>query len=203
MTFALPSQLRREDVDGALAEIILHVPREADDADVVAPELLQMRLRFVVHGADEPQLRVLQLQPMPGFEQVMDALALDERAGKDGAEKRRALARPEAVDVHAARQIEELLFRESLDAKRLGRLLREHDEQIGELVFLDVTLARQQQSSASRSASSPAALAVATLRTVLPRSRCQVGISTIDGMPRRLATRSDSRQSPDQLWKRS
>ena len=33
----------------------------------------------------------------------------------------------------------------------------------------------------------------------VPRSRCQVGISTIDGMPIFFATRNDCRQSPDQL----
>src|SRR5438876_6031355 len=32
----------------------------------------------------------------------------------------------------------------------------------------------------------------------LPRSRCQVGISTIDGIRRSFATRSDCKQSPDQ-----
>ena len=36
-------------------------------------------------------------------------------------------------------------------------------------------------------------------RFTLPPSRCQVGISRIDGIPRLRAVRSESKQSPDQL----
>ena len=38
---------------------------------------------------------------------------------------------------------------------------------------------------------------------IFPRSRCHVGISTMEGIPSFFATRNDCRQSPDQLWKRS
>ena len=81
--------LRRENVDGSLAQIIFHVAHEADHLDVVPPEFLQMRLRFLMHGADQPELRVLQVEPMPRFEQMMDAFALDQRAGKNRAKNRR------------------------------------------------------------------------------------------------------------------
>ena len=46
-----------------------------------------------MHGADEPELRILKIEPMPGLEQMMDSLALDQRPGKDRAKIRRARLR--------------------------------------------------------------------------------------------------------------
>src|SRR4029453_12006464 len=53
---ALP--LRWKNVDGALAEITLRIADKTYDANIIAPELLQIRLRFVMHGTDQPQLGV-------------------------------------------------------------------------------------------------------------------------------------------------
>src|SRR6266540_4257325 len=49
---ALP--LRWKNMDGALAEISLWIAHKTYDANIIAPELLQIRLRFVMHGTDEP-----------------------------------------------------------------------------------------------------------------------------------------------------
>ena len=42
-----------------------------------------------MHGADEPELRIFKIEPMPGLEQMMDSFALDQRPGKDRAKMRR------------------------------------------------------------------------------------------------------------------
>ena len=60
-------------------------------ANVVAPEFLQMRFRFLVDGAKQPKLGVLQVQPMPCFEQMMNSFAFDQRAGKNRAKDRRSV----------------------------------------------------------------------------------------------------------------
>src|SRR5206468_7509526 len=82
---------------------------------------------------------------MPGFQQVMDSLPLNQRAGKDRAEIRRTFAGPKALHVDAARQVIELAFRETLDAESVSRALGENDEQIGQVVFLDETLALEDE----------------------------------------------------------
>src|SRR3954447_10702615 len=44
-----PLPLRRENVNASLVQIIFRVPHEADDSNVVTPELLQVWLCFVVY----------------------------------------------------------------------------------------------------------------------------------------------------------
>src|SRR4051812_20265579 len=82
---------------------------------------------------------------MPRLEQVMDSLPLDQCAGEDRAKNRRPLARSEAFHIHAARQVIELVLRETLHTKGVRRALGENHEQIGQLVFLDEALAIEQQ----------------------------------------------------------
>src|SRR4029453_4786462 len=72
---ALP--LRWKNVDRALREITLRIAHKAYDANIIAPELLKIRLRFVMHGAAQPQLSICKIEVMPGFEQMLNALAPD------------------------------------------------------------------------------------------------------------------------------
>jgi hypothetical protein len=53
--------LRRENVDGALVQIIFRVAHKSDRLDVVAPKLFQIWFGFFVHRADQPQFRLLQI----------------------------------------------------------------------------------------------------------------------------------------------
>ena len=89
-----------------LAQIIFHIAHKAHGLDVVAPIFPQVRLRFFVDRAHQPELRVFQIQPMPGFEKMMNPFALDQRAGKNGAKDRRAHPWLETFHVYAARQVE-------------------------------------------------------------------------------------------------
>ena len=50
--------LRRKNIYCALAKVILQVALKSDDPDVIAPELLEKRLRFVVHLANQPEFRI-------------------------------------------------------------------------------------------------------------------------------------------------
>ena len=135
-----------EGVDRSLFEVILRILHEANDANIIAPKTLEMRLRFLMHGTDEPQLGVLQFQPMPRFEEMMDAFAFDQCAGKYDAEDVGSRAGLEALDVDAARQIEEFLFWKTAHAEGLGGFFGKHDEQIREVVFFDETFALQEKS---------------------------------------------------------
>ena len=49
---ALP--LLRKNMGRALVEIVLRIAHKSHDADVIAPELLEKRLRLVVDGTDQP-----------------------------------------------------------------------------------------------------------------------------------------------------
>ena len=82
---------------------------------------------------------------MPGFEQMMDSFAFDQRSGKNCAKNRRTRARFEALHIDSARQIKEFLLRETLHAEGVGRFFREDDEQIGQLVFFQETFALQEE----------------------------------------------------------
>ena len=94
----------------SLAQIILHVALESDDLDVVAPVLLQVRPGFFVDGADEPELGVLQVEPVPGFQQMMNSFAFDQRSRKYRAENRWTHPWLEPFHVHAPRKIIKLFF---------------------------------------------------------------------------------------------
>ncbi len=76
----------------------------------------------------------------------MHALALDERADEDRAKFfRRLLRRRETLDIHAALMPEEFLRRDARGEKGLLRFLRKHEDQIGEIVFLEHLLPRHEQ----------------------------------------------------------
>src|SRR5256885_7659874 len=74
---------------------------------------------------------------MPGFEQMMDSFAFDERSGKDRAKNRRTWSRLEPLDVHPARQIIKFLFREALDAESVGRFLGQNEKHVRQVVLFD------------------------------------------------------------------
>ena len=92
-------------MDRALAEIILRIRHKSHNANVIAPEFLEMRLRFVVDITDEPQFGLRQIQAMPCFEHMLNTLAFNQRAGKNRTEFRRTLTRLEALHVHSSRQV--------------------------------------------------------------------------------------------------
>src|SRR5882724_10817703 len=74
---------------------------------------------------------------MPGFEQMMDSFAFDERSGKDRAENWRARSRLEPLDVHPAGQIIKFVFREALDAESVGRFLGQNEKHVRQIVLFD------------------------------------------------------------------
>src|SRR5438309_1056517 len=75
--FGAAFQLRRENVNGGLVQIILHVLHKTNDPNVVAPEFFEMPLCFIMDGTKQPELGPLQIKPVPCFEQVMNPLTLD------------------------------------------------------------------------------------------------------------------------------
>src|SRR5205807_3676262 len=132
-------------VDRSLAQIIFYIAFETDHLDVVAPEFFQVRPGFIMHGADQPKLGVFQVEAMPCLENVVNPFPLNQRAGKNRAENRRPRAWFEPFHVYAPRQVIKFFFRESLDAKSVGRLLGKNEEHVREIVFLDKTLAGLEQ----------------------------------------------------------
>ncbi len=118
-----PLPLRRKNVNRALAEIILRVTDKSYDANVIAPEFLQVRLRLFVHETNQPQLRIGQIQVVPCLQHMLNALAPDQCTGKNSTKFSWPFSRPETFDIHAPRQIKQFFLRESPYAERVGRLL--------------------------------------------------------------------------------
>ena len=54
-------------------------------------------------GADQPELCILKVEPMPGFQKVMYPFAFDQCSGKYGSKNRRALSRLKTIYIYAAR----------------------------------------------------------------------------------------------------
>src|SRR5437773_6745154 len=52
--FGATFPLRGKNMNRALAKILLRIVHESHKANVVAPELIEIRLRFVMHRADKP-----------------------------------------------------------------------------------------------------------------------------------------------------
>ncbi len=75
--FGATLPLRRKNMNRALAEIIFRIVHKSYNANVIAPELLEIRLRFIVDVTDKPQLGVWQIQAMPCFEHMVNALAFN------------------------------------------------------------------------------------------------------------------------------
>src|SRR6476659_3283200 len=76
---------------------------------------------------------------MPGFEQMMDSLAFNQRAGKNCAKDWRTHAWFETLDINSAWKIEKSFFRHPALAKSLRRSFRKHQQQRGKVVFFDGT----------------------------------------------------------------
>src|SRR5207253_9136510 len=79
-------QPRRKNVNRSLIEIILEIALEAENANILAPEFFQIRLRFIVNATEKPEFGVAQIQSMPCFEEMMNPLSLDQCARKNCAE---------------------------------------------------------------------------------------------------------------------
>src|SRR5256885_9724594 len=78
-------QSRRKNVNRSLIEIILEVALEPEDPNIFAAELFQIWFGFLVNAAEEPEFGILQVEPVPGFEQVVNPFSLNQRAGENGA----------------------------------------------------------------------------------------------------------------------
>src|SRR2546423_7183879 len=129
----------------SLVQIIFHVALETDPLDVVAPEFFQVRFGFLMDRADEPELGILQVEPMPGFKQVMDPFAFDERSGKNRAKNRGTRSWLEPLDVDPAGEIIKLLFRKTLDTKSVGRFLGENEKHVRQVVLFDEPFPRLEE----------------------------------------------------------
>src|SRR5260370_20239066 len=104
--FGAAFQPRWKNVNRTLTEIILEIAFETDNANILAPELLQIWFRFVMDAAEQPKFAVAQIQSVPGFEQMMNPFALDQRARENCAENCRPPSRYESLHVTPARQVE-------------------------------------------------------------------------------------------------
>ncbi len=62
--FGAALEPRWENVNGTLLEIILEVALKTENANILAPEFFQMRLRFIMNAAEQPELGVAQIQAM-------------------------------------------------------------------------------------------------------------------------------------------
>src|SRR6187200_3081280 len=80
---------------------------------------------------------------MPGFEEIMNPFAFDQRAGKNRAKKGRTCARPEALDVDPTRKVKKSFLCDAALAKSVGGFFRKHEQQSGQIVFLDRTFGTQ------------------------------------------------------------
>src|SRR6266478_7271414 len=115
--------LRRKNVNGALAEITLRVRHKSYDANVVAPEFLQIRFRLFMHETNQPQLGISQIEAVPCLQHMLNALAPNQGTGKNSAKFLWSFSRLETLDVNASRQMKEFFFRKSPDPKSVGRFL--------------------------------------------------------------------------------
>ena len=138
--------LRRKNVNGALAEITLRVRHKSYDADAIAPEFLQIRLRLFMQKTNQPQLGFWQIQAVPCLQHMLNALAPNQGTGKNSAKFLWPFSRLETLDVHASRQIKEFFFRKSPDPKGVGGFLGQNEQEISQLVLLYETLPLEQQS---------------------------------------------------------
>src|SRR5438477_6024601 len=140
-----PLQLRRKNVHRALVEISLRVSHKPYNANVIAPELLQIRLRFFMHEPDQPQLGISQIQPVPRLQHMLNAFASYQSACKNSAKFLWSLPRSETFDIYPSRQVIEFFLRESADAKGMGCLFRQHQQEISKVVLLYETPPLEQE----------------------------------------------------------
>src|SRR5580765_6283141 len=82
---------------------------------------------------------------MPGFEQMMNSFAFDQRAGKNRPKKRRTRAWLEALDVDPARKVKKFFLCDAALAKSVGGFFREHEQESGQIVLFDRTFGTQHE----------------------------------------------------------
>src|SRR6266480_1217489 len=80
---------------------------------------------------------------MPGFEQMMNSLAFNQRAGKNCAKDWRRFAWFETLDIDSAWKIEKFFFWHPALPKSLGRSFRKYQQERGKVVFFDRTFRPQ------------------------------------------------------------
>src|SRR5207247_10356567 len=97
-----PLPLRRENMNRALAKIILRVTDKSYDANVIVPEFLQIRLRLFVQETNEPQLGIRQVEAVPCLQNMLKGLATDQCTGKDSAKMVWPFYWPSMFALHAA-----------------------------------------------------------------------------------------------------
>src|SRR4029453_15305420 len=81
--FGAAFPLRRKNMYRALIKIILRVAHKSHYPDFLAPELFKKKFRFIMHMANQPELRISQVETMPCLEHVLDTFAFDQRARKN------------------------------------------------------------------------------------------------------------------------
>src|SRR4030095_1869174 len=119
--FGAAFPLRWKNMYRALSKVILRIAHKSHYPDVIAPELFKKRFRFVMYVANQPQLRIRQVETMPCFEYMLDAFALDQSSGKNCAKFWRPISGFESLHIHAARQVKEFFVRKTANAKRVSR----------------------------------------------------------------------------------
>src|SRR4030095_15359416 len=138
--FGAAFPLRWKNMYRALHNVILRTAHKSHYPDVIAPELFKKRFRFVMHVANQPQFRIRQVETVPCFKYMLDAFALDQSSGKNCAKFCQAISRFKSLHIHAARQVKESFLRETANAKRVSRPLRQDKQKVSELVFFYETL---------------------------------------------------------------
>src|SRR5207248_4574831 len=121
--FGAAFPLRRKNMYRALVKIILWVAHKSHHPDVIAPKLFKEGLRFVVHVANQPELRIRQIETMPCFEHMLDAFAFDQSTREDSAKFGRPISWLESFHVHSAGQVKKFFLRKTTYAKGVSRPL--------------------------------------------------------------------------------
>src|SRR5260370_1466003 len=103
--FGASFQTRWENINRALIEVILEIALKTENANVLAAEFFQMRLRLIMNIAEQPELGIAQIQSLPRFEQPMNPFALDQSPGKNCAENWWTRSRLETLRIDAPRQV--------------------------------------------------------------------------------------------------
>src|SRR5438105_13803235 len=139
---------------------------------------------------------------MPCLEHMLDAFAFDQSTREDGAKFGRPISWLESFHVHPAGQVKKFFLRKTTYAKGVAALSDKTSRRSASW-YSSMKRFRWSNSLAFHDGTPGVLLADSVLfgqsTFFLPPSRCQVGISTMEGMRRCFATCSDRKQSPDQL----
>src|SRR5215470_12599628 len=82
---------------------------------------------------------------MPGFEQMMNSFAFDQRAGKNCAKKGRTRAWLKALDVDSPWKVKKLFFCDAALAKGVSGFFRKHEQESGQIVLFNRTFGTQHE----------------------------------------------------------